>query len=62
MENQKALVTKVNKELHDLEDDMQSLVKWHDENHKNISGVNWKELEKVESLVKKIKKYINKKS
>jgi predicted secreted Zn-dependent protease len=61
MENQKTLVTKINKELQDLEDDMLSLVKWHDENHKNISGVNWKELEKVESLVKKIKKYINKK-
>jgi predicted secreted Zn-dependent protease len=61
MENQKTLVTKINKELQDLEDDMLSLVKWHDDNHKNISGVNWKELEKVESLVKKIKKYINKK-
>jgi hypothetical protein len=61
MENQKTLVTKINKELQDLEDDMLSLVKWHDENHKSISGVNWKELEKVESLVKKIKKYINKK-
>ena len=61
MENQKTLVAKVNKELHNLEDDMLSLVKWHDENHKNISGVNWKELEKIESLVKKIKKYINKK-
>jgi len=61
MDNQKTLVTKINKELQDLEDDMLSLVKWHDENHKNISGVNWKELEKVESLVKKIKKYINKK-
>jgi predicted secreted Zn-dependent protease len=61
MENQKTLVAKVNKELHHLEDDMLSLVKWHDENHKNISGVNWKELEKVEVLVKKIKKYINKK-
>ena len=61
MENQKTLVTKINKELQDLEDDMLSLVKWHDENHKNISGVNWRELEKVESLVKKIKKYINKK-
>jgi len=61
MENQKTLVAKVNKELHTLEDDMLSLVKWHDENHKSISGVNWKELEKVEVLVKKIKKYINKK-
>ena len=61
MENQKTLVTKVNKEFHNLEDDMLSLVKWHDENHKSISGVNWKELEKVEALVKKIKKYINKK-
>ena len=61
MENQKTLVAKVNKELHNLEDDMLSLVKWHDENHKNISGVNWRELEKVESLVKKIKKYISKK-
>ena len=60
MENQKTLVAKVNKELHDLENDMLSLVKWHDENHKNISGVNWKELEKVETLVKKIKKYIKK--
>ena len=58
MENQKTLIAKVNKELQDLEDDMLSLVKWHDENHKNISGVNWKELEKVEALVKKIKKYI----
>jgi hypothetical protein len=61
MENQKTLVTKINKDLLDLESDMLSLVKWHDDNHKNISGVNWKELEKVESLVKKIKKYINKK-
>jgi hypothetical protein len=61
MENQKTLVTKINKDLLDLEVDILSLVKWHDENHKNISGVNWKELEKVESLVKKIKKYINKK-
>lgn len=60
MDNQKTLVAKVNKELHDLEADMLSLVKWHDENHKNISGVNWKELEKVETLVKKIKKYIKK--
>ena len=61
MENHKTLITKINKELLDLEDDMLSLVKWHDENHKSISGVNWKELEKVEALVKKIKKYINKK-
>jgi hypothetical protein len=61
MDNQKTIVTKINKDLLDLETDMLSLVKWHDENHKNISGVNWKELEKVESLVKKIKKYINKK-
>jgi predicted secreted Zn-dependent protease len=61
MENHKTLITKINKELLDLEDDMLSLVKWHDENHKSISGVNWRELEKVESLVKKIKKYINKK-
>lgn len=60
MENQKTLVAKVNKELHDLEDDMLSLVKWHDENHKSISGVNWKELEKVQALVKKIKKYLKK--
>ena len=61
MENHKTLITKINKELLDLEDDMLSLVKWHDENHKSISGVNWRELEKVGSLVKKIKKYINKK-
>ena len=44
MDNQKTLVTKINKDLLDLEADMLSLVKWHDENHKNISGVNWKEL------------------
>jgi predicted secreted Zn-dependent protease len=61
MDNNKTLITKINKELLDLEDDMLSLVKWHDENHKSISGVNWRELEKLESLVKKIKKYINKK-
>jgi hypothetical protein len=61
MDNQKTLITKINKELLALEDDMLSLVKWHDENNKNISGVNWKELEKVETLVKKIKKYISKK-
>jgi len=67
MENHKTLIAKINKELLDLEGDrifilyMLSLVKWHDENHKSISGVNWKELEKVESLVKKIKKYLNKK-
>jgi len=61
MDNHKTLITKINKELLDLEDDMLSLVKWHDENHKSISGVNWRELEKLESLVKKIKKYINKK-
>jgi hypothetical protein len=60
MENQKTLVAKVNKELHDLEDDMLSLVKWHDENHKDISGIKWQELAKVEALVKKIKKYIKK--
>lgn len=61
MENPSILVKKVNKELHDLEDDVSLLVKWHDEHHKSISGINWKELEKVESLVKKIKKYINNK-
>jgi len=60
MENQKTLVGRVNKELQELENDITSLVEWHDENHKDISGIKWKELAKVEALVKKIKKYIKK--
>ena len=60
MENQKTLVSKVNKELEELENDITSLVEWHDENHKDISGIKWQELAKVEALVKKIKKYIKK--
>jgi archaellum component FlaC len=58
MENQKTIVGRVNKELEELENDIASLVEWHDENHKDIAGINWKELEKIEKLVKKIKKYI----
>ena len=61
MENQKTIVGRINKELEELENDITALVEWHDENHKSISGINWKELEKVEALVKKIKKYISKK-
>ena len=60
MENPKSLVSHLNKDLIDLEDDIVSLIKWHDENHKNIAGVNWKELDKVESLVKKLKKHFKK--
>ena len=60
MENQKTIVCRVNKELEELDNDIASLVKWHDENHKDISGIKWQELAKVEALVKKIKKYIKK--
>ena len=60
MENPISLVSHLNKDLIDLEDDIVSLIKWHDENHKNIAGVNWKELDKVESLVKKLKKHFKK--
>jgi hypothetical protein len=60
MENQKALVTRVNKELQELENDITALVEWHDNNNKDISGIKWQELSKVEELVKKIKKYIKK--
>jgi len=60
MENAKTLVSHLNKDLVELEDDIKGLIKWHDENHKNIAGVNWKELDKVESLVKKLKKYFKK--
>ena len=60
MENAKTLVSHLNKDLIELEDDIKGLIKWHEENHKNISGVNWKELDKVESLVKKLKKYFKK--
>jgi len=60
MENQKTIVGRVNKELEELENDITALVQWHDENHKDISGIKWQELDKVQSLVKKIKKYIKK--
>jgi hypothetical protein len=60
MENKKTLVGRVNKELQDLENDITALVEWHEENHKDISGIKWQELAKVETLVKKIKKYIKK--
>jgi len=60
MENPKTLVSHLNKDLADLEDDIKGLIKWHEENHKNIAGVNWKELDKVEGLVKKLKKHFKK--
>jgi hypothetical protein len=60
MENAKTLVSHLNKDLLELEDDIVSLIKWHDENHKHISGLNWRELDKVEGLVKKLKKYFKK--
>jgi len=60
MENQKTIVGRVNKELEELENDITALVQWHDENHKDISGIKWQELDKIQSLVKKIKKYIKK--
>ena len=60
MENAKTLVSHLNKDLVELEDDIKNIIKWHDENHKNIAGVNWKELDKVEGLVKKLKKYFKK--
>ena len=49
MENAKSLVSHLNKDLVELEDDIVSLIKWHDENHKHIAGVNWKELDKLVS-------------
>jgi len=60
MEKAKTLVSHLNKDLNELEDDIVSLIKWHDEHHKNIAGVNWKELDKVEGLVKKLKKHFKK--
>jgi len=60
MENQKTIVGRVNKDLEELENDITALVEWHDENHKDISGIKWQELDKVQSLVKKIKRYIKK--
>jgi len=60
MENQRTLVGRVNKELEELENDITALVEWHDNNQKDISGIKWQELSKVETLVKKIKKYIKK--
>jgi len=60
MENQKTLVSRVNKELEELENDITALVDWHETHHKSIGGIHWKELDKVQALVKKIKKYIKK--
>jgi hypothetical protein len=60
MENPKTLVSHLNKDLVDLEDDIKGLIKWHEENHKHIAGVNWRELDKVEGLVKKLKKHFKK--
>jgi predicted secreted Zn-dependent protease len=58
MENAKTLVSHLNKDLVQREDDIKGLIKWHEENHKNIAGVNWKELDKVEGLGKKLKKHL----
>jgi len=60
MENQKTIVGRVNKELEELENDITALVEWHDQYNKDISGIKRQELDKVEALVKKIKKYIKK--
>jgi len=60
MENAKTLVSHLNKDLIELEDDIVSLIKWHEDHHKNIAGVNWRELDKVEGLVKKLKKHFKK--
>ena len=60
MENPKTLVSHLNKDLVELEDDIVSLIKWHEDHHKNIAGVNWRELDKVEGLVKKLKKHFKK--
>ena len=60
MENQKTIVSRVNKELEDLENDITALAECHETHHKSIGGIHWKELDKVQTLVKKIKKYIKK--
>ena len=60
MENQKTIVGRVNKELEELDNDITALVEWHDTHNKDISGIKRQELDKVEALVKKIKKYIKK--
>lgn len=60
MENAKTLVSHLNKDLIDLEEDIKGLIKWHEEHHKNIAGVNWRELDKVEGLVRKLKKHFKK--
>lgn len=60
METAKALVSNLNKDMIDFEDDIKALIKWHEEHHKNISGVNWRELDKVGVLVKKLKKHFKK--
>ena len=36
MENPKTLVSHLNKDLVELEDDIKGLIKWHEENHKNM--------------------------
>lgn len=60
MENPKTLVSELNKDVIGLEEDIKNLIKWHEENQKNIAGVNWRELDKIEGLVKKLKKYFKK--
>lgn len=61
MENPSILVKKVNKEMENLENDISALADWHETHHKSIGGIHWKELDKVQELIKKIKKYIKKK-
>ena len=61
MDNAKSLVSHLlNKDIIDLEEDIKAVIKWHEEHHKNLFGVNWKELDKVEILVKKLKKHFKK--
>lgn len=60
MENAKTLVSHLNKDLIHLEEDIKTLIKWHEENHKHIAGVNWRELDKIEGLVTKLKKHFKK--
>lgn len=60
MKDQITLVSRVNKELQELENDITALIEWHDNNHKDISGIKWQELDEAQLLVQKIKKYIKK--
>jgi hypothetical protein len=60
LKDQITLVSRVNKELQELENDITALIEWHDNNHKDISGIKWQELDEAQLLVQKIKKYIKK--